>query len=318
MAKPTSYLDWTVGNPNFATVTVEPSVLKKQAGWLPNERPPREYMNWALWKTDEWIKYIDGVLDADIASFDFIVGSGPNMTPTLQQALNEAVAGNRILVTENYTVNTTITTASNNVGIFFRPGVTYSKGTASVGLEILHNGIDINSGRWTGFSASGNSAIKVGIAGANTLLRNLRFLNNYQNVEDLGVSTTIDSSMTEDANDTNLTRTILIANNQSSATNLVDIVFDKTETKYAKLEYVLKVRTSSESRNQTGEIHLTYEEDLDTWLCSYNFLTGRSGVDFTVTSAGQLQYTSENVSGASYAGEIKIKLMTRIPRLGGF
>jgi len=318
MPKPSSFLEWTVGNPDLVNVTQEPSALKKQAGWLPNERPPREQMNWLFWRTDEWLKYIDSVLDADIASFDFIVGSGPSMTATLQLALNSAVAGNRILVTQSVVVNATISTVTNNVGIFFRPGITYTKGTATVGLEILHTGIDINSGRWVGFSAVGNTAIKIGVTGENTLLRNLRFDNNYQNVEDLGINTTIDSSMVEDANDTNLVRTITIANNQVAAANLTDIIFDKIITKAATLDYVLRVRTDSEVRNETGHIYLTYDQDADTWVCSYESFHGFSGVDFTVTSLGQARYTSENVAGANYNGTFKIRLTSRTPRQGGF
>ena len=46
MAKPTKHTDWTEGNVDQATISVEPSVAKKEAGWLPDERPPREFMNW--------------------------------------------------------------------------------------------------------------------------------------------------------------------------------------------------------------------------------------------------------------------------------
>ncbi len=44
--KPTSKSDWTLGNPDFATVTVEPTAQKKEDGWFPDERPPREFMNY--------------------------------------------------------------------------------------------------------------------------------------------------------------------------------------------------------------------------------------------------------------------------------
>jgi hypothetical protein len=57
-ARPTSTLDWTIGNPNFGTVTVEPTSGKKTTGWTPSEKPPAETWNWLLYNSDAWIKYL--------------------------------------------------------------------------------------------------------------------------------------------------------------------------------------------------------------------------------------------------------------------
>jgi len=55
MAKPVSKPDWTVGNPDFGTVTVEPSAAKKETGWLVDERIPREFLNWLFFNITDWI-----------------------------------------------------------------------------------------------------------------------------------------------------------------------------------------------------------------------------------------------------------------------
>ena len=59
--KPTSKSDWTLGNPDFATVTVEPTAQKKEDGWFPDERPPREFMNYLFNIPGQWTDYFEAV-----------------------------------------------------------------------------------------------------------------------------------------------------------------------------------------------------------------------------------------------------------------
>ena len=56
--KPTSSLDWTEGNPDQATISVEPNATKKENGWEAGEQPPRQTTNWQLQNIDEWQKYL--------------------------------------------------------------------------------------------------------------------------------------------------------------------------------------------------------------------------------------------------------------------
>jgi len=66
MAKPLTKTDWTVGNPNFATVTQEPTVQKKKDGWFPDETPPRETMIWLFYNLWERLEYYETITDAII------------------------------------------------------------------------------------------------------------------------------------------------------------------------------------------------------------------------------------------------------------
>ncbi len=62
-AKPSSTLDWTVGNTNFGSVTIEPTSGKKLTGWTPAERPSPQFMNWIFYNTDQWEKYLSSAVD---------------------------------------------------------------------------------------------------------------------------------------------------------------------------------------------------------------------------------------------------------------
>lgn len=73
-SKPSSKLDWTIGNSNPSAVRVEPSASKKTEGWVVNERPPFENMNWLFYNIDEWIDYLEAVTDSPaegVADVDF-------------------------------------------------------------------------------------------------------------------------------------------------------------------------------------------------------------------------------------------------------
>ena len=124
--KPTSFMDWTVANSNFGTVTSEPTAGKKQTGWTPGEPPPIQIMNWLFYNTDQWIKYFSATTDAQTASIASIIGSlfstnlaqevptgtadGSNLYFTLTQApsipANTIVFANSLVVpSSNYTVS---------------------------------------------------------------------------------------------------------------------------------------------------------------------------------------------------------------------
>ena len=68
LPKPTSQMDWGVGNPDPGNRIVEPSVAKKVQAWNDDERPPAPLMNWLYNNTDEWIKYFESITDELLAA----------------------------------------------------------------------------------------------------------------------------------------------------------------------------------------------------------------------------------------------------------
>ena len=75
MNKPSSHTEWTIGNPNFGTVNVEPTTGKKVTGWTPGEAPPIQFMNWLFYNLDQWAKYLEAKTDEQSASIDLIKSS---------------------------------------------------------------------------------------------------------------------------------------------------------------------------------------------------------------------------------------------------
>lgn len=59
MAAPGEFLDWTNGT---APAVLDPPAGQKSAGWAPNQKPPFQYLNWLFYQTDQWLKYLAGVV----------------------------------------------------------------------------------------------------------------------------------------------------------------------------------------------------------------------------------------------------------------
>jgi len=163
MAKPSSHLAWGVSNPNPSVNIIEPSPAKKITGWSADERPAYEFMNWLFFRQDEWNKYFESQTDAFQARYGAIIGTGADAThATLQAANDDGALGSNVwvLVQQPETINTTITLNKAGWRIDFAPGVAYTKGSATTGVQLGADGIEINQGRFIGFSTGGDIAIE--------------------------------------------------------------------------------------------------------------------------------------------------------------
>jgi hypothetical protein len=94
-----------------------------------------------------------------------------------------------------------------------------------------------------------------------------------------------------------LETTANLADNQSIAATVVGLAFDSGVLRSAKVEYAINRVDIFE----TGTISLIYDQDAADWLMSQES-TSDAGVSFSVTSTGQLQYTS---SSTGNTGTIK-------------
>lgn len=193
MAKPTSKIDWTLGNPSFGTVTIEPSAGKKQTGWTAGERPPHQTMNWLFFNILDWINYFETTTDSLTnlqGVFDAVVGTGGDYA-TLADLVASADWGNgllkNILVTSDQAISAPVTIDQNDVNIEFKPGVNVLKGVgANRALIIDAERVRITKGRFANFNAVGDIAIEVlGTASFVMIMENF-FLNNDEDVIDQG------------------------------------------------------------------------------------------------------------------------------------
>jgi hypothetical protein len=196
MAKPTSKPDWTLGNPSFGTVTIEPSAGKKQTGWTSGERPPFQTMNWLLFNIGtEWIDYLEEVTDGLVnlqGVFDAVVGTGGDFA-TLQDLFTDAewLAGNikNVLVTSDQTISAPLTIDQDDVNIEFKPGVNVLKGIGTTRAFIVDaNRTRITKGRFANFADPGDAAIELAATANYPMIMENYFLNNDTAVLDSGAT----------------------------------------------------------------------------------------------------------------------------------
>lgn len=128
LPKPSSHIDWTDG---AVSKVVEPSAAKKLLGWVALERPPFEYMNFLFFRLDEWAKYLESITDETANARVVLVDAGGNGQFTTLQAAHDSasvVAGSKILILSDLSLDSTTTISKNDIEIEMRPGTRILKG----------------------------------------------------------------------------------------------------------------------------------------------------------------------------------------------
>lgn len=108
-----------------------------------------------------------------------------------------------------------------------------------------------------------------------------------------------------------------IANNVSSATNITNLAFDTGTVRQATISYAVyrKTDTNTNGFAETGIINLVFDNNASSgnkWLLSQGNMVGNAGVAFSITDAGQVRYTSTNITGANYSGKLSFKATTLV------
>ena len=124
-----------------------------------------------------------------LLQYDAIVGplSDPGTTHEhLVDALADANAGWKILITKDEFVDTTFDITHNNLEIECRRGTSFSQGLASTAFNVTANDFYISKPRFVGFTTA---AININGTANRTTIRDARYNGNTNNVVDLGVAT---------------------------------------------------------------------------------------------------------------------------------
>jgi hypothetical protein len=101
-----------------------------------------------------------------------------------------------------------------------------------------------------------------------------------------------------------------IANNTGPA-NVTGLIIDSTLYKSAHIFAEVRRKTDSSEAISNGKITIQYRDNTTTWELLDELNGDDDGVTFTVhATTGQILYTSDNMSGSSYSGTIKFKVMT--------
>lgn len=105
-------------------------------------------------------------------------------------------------------------------------------------------------------------------------------------------------------------QTFPLANNQSVAADIEPLKLDKSYTSAAFIEYLIQRITSSTNRIQAGILRATYNPDTATWAIAEYGTSGpdASGITFSITSTGQVQYTSSNLAGTGEISRIAFRV----------
>lgn len=101
-----------------------------------------------------------------------------------------------------------------------------------------------------------------------------------------------------------------INNNQTSPTDVVGLIFSSTNTRNARVTYQVKRSVTGTTIIQSGTLFLDWDPQSSTWILTHDYTAGDAGVVFSVLPSGQVQYTSSNMIGSGYTGEIKFNAKT--------
>ncbi|MBW3544551.1 MAG: hypothetical protein KY428_02940, partial [Bacteroidetes bacterium] len=103
-----------------------------------------------------------------------------------------------------------------------------------------------------------------------------------------------------------LTTQASIANNQTTAASITGFSFDTSEVLAVNAEYIVIRKTVSPATNLVESGIIEGNFDGTNWSITRKHI-GDAGIVFTITAGGQIQYTSSNISGTSYTGEVSFK-----------
>lgn len=103
-----------------------------------------------------------------------------------------------------------------------------------------------------------------------------------------------------------------IANNQASAADVTSFpVFLSTEALALEVLYRVFRRTDTSHVQEVGRLYIEWDSEASAYTLSKQAAFDESNVTFSVLATGnpneyKLQYTSDNMAGASYAGSLKL------------
>lgn len=101
-----------------------------------------------------------------------------------------------------------------------------------------------------------------------------------------------------------------IANNQGAAANVTGLVFASASYKAAHIFVKIQRKTDSSETVSVGVLKVMYRTATTTWEILDELGGDFTGVTFSITAGGQVQYTSTNQAGTNYTGTMKFKALT--------
>jgi hypothetical protein len=105
-----------------------------------------------------------------------------------------------------------------------------------------------------------------------------------------------------------LTTSAAINNNQTTYVNIPGFSFDTSEVIAIEAQATVTRSTSSPAFTVVEDFHIEGNYNGTEWTISVTTNSKEdSGVDFDITSSGQIQYASSNIVGSGYIGQVLFK-----------
>ncbi len=106
-----------------------------------------------------------------------------------------------------------------------------------------------------------------------------------------------------------------IANNVGSVTDITGMKFNSTKQNHAVVEYLIQRVTTSTGATAlyaAGSFHVVYKASAGTWHIVAIGTPGpdSSGITFSITASGQVQYLSSNITGTANISKITWRART--------
>ena len=102
-----------------------------------------------------------------------------------------------------------------------------------------------------------------------------------------------------------------IADAQTSQ-DVTGLSFDKDDYAAARILFSLNRRNDTQSADQVGEMFAVYRPESNDWLLETSWKGEDAGVLFSITAAGQIQYTSDTYGGSNYSATLKTTAITTV------
>ena len=96
-----------------------------------------------------------------------------------------------------------------------------------------------------------------------------------------------------------------VANNVGPV-DVTGLIFDKANFKAVRASFDLFRRTDSSNVTEMGDLFMSHNPESDTWAISAPSSFGDAGVTFNILASGQVQITSDDLTGAAYAGTLRV------------
>jgi hypothetical protein len=118
-------------------------------------------------------------------------------------------------------------------------------------------------------------------------------------------------------------RSFALVNNQVSPANVDGLAFNSNNTSCAFIKYLIQrvtTSTGATESNQSGILIATFEPITGAWHVREGITTGpdSSGITFSISSGGQVQYTSSNISGTNSYQKMTYRVETLAARNGRY